>query len=367
MRNFPLIDWTIRQASNLKSDRRTAGSASTSSLDRALESLNKKIPEQPEPVSAQDQTGIDPGFQTAPTPVSATPSEPVVQFQPDAGTDLAAAGPPELPTSRGRWADALMVASPLQTGVDSGFHFSASAPVSAIPSEAVVEFQPAANTNLAAADHPEPPTSTDQSAEEQMVVPPFQPRIDPGFQFSASTPAPATSPKPVVGFQADAGTVLAAAAPPEPPTSTDRWAGAQMAVPPLQAGIEPGFQFSASAPVPITSPKSIVQFHAVAGSARAGHVEPPTSSDKWIEAQLPEMLKAMSSLHKAVVGPDINTPQADRDRAVALRWVLRDIRSGRSRSSPIDKLDLEKLVIMGFVEMRGDVPVLNDAGLNAII
>jgi hypothetical protein len=45
---------------------------------------------------------------------------------------------------------------------------------------------------------------------------------------------------------------------------------------------------------------------------------PSTSSDVWVEAQ-------MFNLLKALVEPDIYTTWADRDRAIAFRWTLRDI------------------------------------------
>jgi hypothetical protein len=59
-----------------------------------------------------------------------------------------------------------------------------------------------------------------------------------------------------------------------------------------------------------------------------------TSADGWVEAQMPELLKAMSNLHKAIVEPDIYTAIADRDRAIDLRWVLRDIRQSVEMVSP---------------------------------
>jgi hypothetical protein len=68
----------------------------------------------------------------------------------------------------------------------------------------------------------------------------------------------------------------------------------------------------------------------------------------------------------AVVEPDIYTARADRDRAVALRWVLRDIKSDRLKWSPVDQDDLRILIEMGLVEMRNDTAVLTDAGIRAI-
>ena len=74
-----------------------------------------------------------------------------------------------------------------------------------------------------------------------------------------------------------------------------------------------------------------------------------------------------SALLMAVVEPDIYTARADRDRAVALRWVLRDIKNDRLKGSPVSQHDLRILIEMGLVEMRSDAPVLTNVGVSAII
>jgi hypothetical protein len=139
-------------------------------------------------------------------------------------------------------------------------------------------------------------------------------------------------------------------------------------VPVPQIGPDLSVQFTAPAPVQSVSPEVVVQFYpdAATGSAVIGQAEPSTMTDSWVEAQMPDILKAMSKLHKAVVDPDIHTAEADRVRAIGLRWVLRDIRSGRLQSSCVDEQDLEVLAIMGLVEMRDDAPVLTSAGLHTI-
>jgi hypothetical protein len=75
----------------------------------------------------------------------------------------------------------------------------------------------------------------------------------------------------------------------------------------------------------------------------------------------------MSPLLKAIVKPDIYTAPADRDRAIVLRWVLRDIKANRLKLSPVDQRDLQELIDMGLVEVRNDAPVLTNAGVNAIV
>ncbi|HEX7587959.1 MAG TPA: hypothetical protein VF478_06555 [Anaerolineae bacterium] len=75
----------------------------------------------------------------------------------------------------------------------------------------------------------------------------------------------------------------------------------------------------------------------------------------------------MSSLLKAIVEPDIYTAPADRERAITLRWVLRDIKANRLKLSPVSQHDLQDLIDVGLVEMRNDAPVLTNAGVNAIV
>ena len=72
------------------------------------------------------------------------------------------------------------------------------------------------------------------------------------------------------------------------------------------------------------------------------------------------------SLRKAIVAPDIYTSPDERNRAIDLRWVLRDIKSSRLKLFPVNESDLRDLVEMGLVEMRDDAPVLTSAG-NSVV
>jgi hypothetical protein len=54
------------------------------------------------------------------------------------------------------------------------------------------------------------------------------------------------------------------------------------------------------------------------------------------------------------------------ERAIALRWVLRDIKAKRLKMSPVSTLDLNILTELGLIEMRDDVPVLTNDGHAAI-
>jgi hypothetical protein len=100
--------------------------------------------------------------------------------------------------------------------------------------------------------------------------------------------------------------------------------------------------------------------------------KPETASDLPAYTQAPSapadgQAAPTSALLKAVVEPDIYTAPADRDRAITLRWVLRDIKANRLKLSPVDQRDMLDLIDMGLVEMRNDAPVLTDAGVNAIV
>ena len=54
------------------------------------------------------------------------------------------------------------------------------------------------------------------------------------------------------------------------------------------------------------------------------------------------------------------------DRAIHLRWVLRDIKAKRTKLSPVNPDDLRILIEMGLVQMKDDVPELTDEGHRAL-
>jgi Protein of unknown function (DUF2934) len=54
------------------------------------------------------------------------------------------------------------------------------------------------------------------------------------------------------------------------------------------------------------------------------------------------------------------------DRAIHLRWVLRDIKSERTEFSPVSPDDLRTLIEMGLIEMQDDEPVLTNKAHRAI-
>ncbi len=56
----------------------------------------------------------------------------------------------------------------------------------------------------------------------------------------------------------------------------------------------------------------------------------------------------------------------DLEKAIALRWALRDIVAKRLKLTPVSDDDLRTLTELGYVEMRDDMPVVTQAGLEAL-
>jgi hypothetical protein len=50
------------------------------------------------------------------------------------------------------------------------------------------------------------------------------------------------------------------------------------------------------------------------------------------------------------------------ERAIGLRWSLRDIQGRRLKMSPVSREDLRVLVDLGLIELRDEEPVLTEAG-----
>ena len=56
----------------------------------------------------------------------------------------------------------------------------------------------------------------------------------------------------------------------------------------------------------------------------------------------------------------------DLERAIALRWAMRDIVARRLKLTPLKEDDLQTLLELGFVEMRDGEPVVTPDGLAAL-
>jgi hypothetical protein len=60
--------------------------------------------------------------------------------------------------------------------------------------------------------------------------------------------------------------------------------------------------------------------------------------------------------------PALKLADLELDRAIHLRWTLRDIRAKRTILSPVSPDELRILLEMGLIEMRNDVAVLTNEG-----
>ena len=54
------------------------------------------------------------------------------------------------------------------------------------------------------------------------------------------------------------------------------------------------------------------------------------------------------------------------DRAIHLRWVLRDIKAKRTKLSPVSPGDLQTLIGMGLFEMRDEARFVTNEGERAL-
>jgi len=89
----------------------------------------------------------------------------------------------------------------------------------------------------------------------------------------------------------------------------------------------------------------------VAPTAKAAAVAPPADTESAVTRA--QQAKALLD------GLDLNT-------AIHLRWVMRDIRSKRTKFSPVSANDLTALMDLGLVEMREELPRLTGLGFLAL-
>jgi len=72
----------------------------------------------------------------------------------------------------------------------------------------------------------------------------------------------------------------------------------------------------------------------------------------------------MSQYSKRVV--DNSLAKLGLERAIGLRWTLRDIQARRLKMSPVSDGDLRVLTELGLIEVREEGPVLTQAGTAAV-
>jgi len=71
----------------------------------------------------------------------------------------------------------------------------------------------------------------------------------------------------------------------------------------------------------------------------------------------------MTDQHHIPLAPLAHIPL---DRAIALRWTLRDIRASRLKLSPVSPADLAALTELGLIDVQEDGPALTQAGHDAL-
>jgi hypothetical protein len=54
------------------------------------------------------------------------------------------------------------------------------------------------------------------------------------------------------------------------------------------------------------------------------------------------------------------------EKAIHLRWALRDIKARRTNLSPVSPDDLGTLIEMGLIEMQSEIPELTNEGPRAL-
>jgi hypothetical protein len=77
--------------------------------------------------------------------------------------------------------------------------------------------------------------------------------------------------------------------------------------------------------------------------------------------------ESQSDLLRAILAPDIHAAPETRDRAIVLRWVLRDIKSDRVKLSAVSPRNMRTLIELDLVEVHNDAMVLTAAGASAVL
>ena len=114
-------------------------------------------------------------------------------------------------------------------------------------------------------------------------------------------------------------------------------------------------------PVPGTEDKGTASAAPLKSDVQEAAEVPPPRIAPLVFAEA-RKVELRSPLQKALVEPDIHTSGADRERAIALRWVLRDINGNRLNWWPPREEDLKILIEFDLVEMKNGLPRLTVAG-----
>jgi hypothetical protein len=96
------------------------------------------------------------------------------------------------------------------------------------------------------------------------------------------------------------------------------------------------------------------------------HIGPNPYRDEPVIETLRGVLDQTQNPTAILAQPMLRLTDLDLDRAIRLRWTLRDIRAKRTILSPVSPYDLKILLEMGLIEIRDDVPVLTGKGDHAL-
>lgn len=95
-------------------------------------------------------------------------------------------------------------------------------------------------------------------------------------------------------------------------------------------------------------------------------VGPNPFNDEPVVETLHEVLDRKQEPRVMTDQPDLKMAGVGLDRAIHLRWTLRDIKGKRTKLSPVSPDDLRTLIELDFIKMQDDVPVLTSKGHHAI-
>ena len=138
----------------------------------------------------------------------------------------------------------------------------------------------------------------------------------------------------------------------QPPNMLDRASNAKNAA---------TSEVKTATPVPGTEDKGTASAAPLKSDVQEAAEVPPPRIAPLVFAEA-RKVELRSPLQKALVEPDIHTSGADRERAIALRWVLRDINGNRLNWWPPREEDLKILIEFDLVEMKNGLPRLTVAG-----
>ena len=138
----------------------------------------------------------------------------------------------------------------------------------------------------------------------------------------------------------------------QPPNMLDRASNAKNAA---------TSEVKTATPVPGTEDKGTASAAPLKSDVQEAAEMPPPRIAPLVFAEA-RKVELRSPLQKALVEPDIHTSGADRERAIALRWVLRDINGNRLNWWPPREEDLKILIEFDLVEMKNGLPRLTVAG-----